>query len=145
MFLGQYTYTLDDKARLTIPSRFREALTGSVVATRGLDRCIMVYPLDVWQGIADKVTALPLGDPRGRAFRRQMFADASLVDLDRQGRILLPDRLRDYAGLELTSDVIVVGLNSYIELWNPQRWDEVNAQQTENIDEDPALWQDLGI
>jgi MraZ protein len=145
MFLGQYIYTLDDKGRLTIPSRFREGLSGSVVVTRGLDHCLVIYPLDVWQGIADKVTALPITDPRGRALRRLFFADASHVELDRQGRVLLPDRLREYAGLELTSDAVIVGLHSYLELWSPQRWEQENAQQAETMDEDPALWKDLGI
>lgn len=145
MFLGQHTYTLDDKGRLTIPSRFRDEFAGSAVVTRGFDRCLFVFPLEVWQGLADKVTALPVTEPRGRVLRRQLFAEAANVELDRQGRILLPDRLRDYAGLELTSDAVIVGLNSFVELWSPQRWEQENARQTEIVDEDPELWQGLGI
>ncbi|HOT92085.1 MAG TPA: division/cell wall cluster transcriptional repressor MraZ [Anaerolineae bacterium] len=146
MFLGQYTHALDDKGRLTIPSRFRDDLAGrSVVITRGLDRCLTVYPLAVWEEIAQKVNALSITDPRGRALRRVFFADAMEADLDRQGRILVPDRLREYAGLEPTAEAVIVGLDRFMEVWSPQRWEETNAHQMELMDEDPALWENLQI
>jgi MraZ protein len=145
MFLGQYAYTLDSKGRLTIPSRFRDAITDSIVVTRGLDRCLTVYPMAVWEEIAHKVTALPITDPRGRTLRRIFFADAVNAELDRQGRILLPERLREYAELSTTEEVTVVGLDRFIELWNPQRWDTQNAQQMELMEEDPALWENLNL
>ncbi len=145
MFLGQYTYTLDSKGRITLPSRFRDDLPDSVVVTRGLDRCLTLYPLDVWDEIAQKVNALPITDPRGRALRRVFFADAVNVELDRQGRILLPERLREYAGLDPSTDVIIVGLNRFLELWSLQRWEQENAHQMEVMDEDPALWENLQI
>lgn len=145
MFLGQYVYTLDSKGRLTIPSRFRDAITDCVVVTRGLDRCLTVYPITVWEEIAHKVTSLPITDPRGRTLRRIFFADAINAELDRQGRILLPERLREYAELSTTEEVTVVGLDRFIELWNPQRWDTQNAQQMELMEEDPALWENLNL
>ena len=145
MLLGQYSYTLDSKGRLTIPSRFRDELPESVVITRGLDRCLSVYPTDVWREIAQKVTALPITDPRGRALRRIFFADAIDAELDSQGRVLIPDRLRAYAGLELSSEVAILGLESFIELWNPERWKSTSESQMEVVEEDPALWADLGI
>ena len=145
MFLGQYTYTLDDKGRLTIPARFREELTGSIVITRGLDHCLTLYPMDIWDEIAQKVNALPITDPRGRALRRVFFADAMSVELDRQGRILIPDRLREIAGLDLTAEAVIVGLDRFIEIWTPERWEEANARQMEMMDEDPALWENLQI
>jgi MraZ protein len=113
--------------------------------TRGLDRCITVYPIIVWEEIAQKVTALPFTDPRGRTLRRIFFADANKVELDRQGRILIPDRLRDYAELELTAEVAIVGLDRFIELWNPEAWLQQNEKQTEIGAEDPAIWADLDI
>lgn len=145
MFLGQYSYTLDSKGRLTIPSRYREELPVEVVLTRGLDRCLVVYPIDVWEEISQKVTSLPITDPRGRTLRRVFFADAISAELDRQGRMLIPDRLRNYAGLELSSEVAIVGLDRFIELWSPRRWEEVNQSQIDVIDEDPALWENLHI
>ncbi len=144
MFLGQYTYTLDSKGRITIPAAFRKALDGEkVVVTRGLDRCLTLYPLAVWNEIAAKVNALPITDPKGRALRRLLFADAVDAVLDRQGRLLLPERLRDYAGLE--RDIVIVGLDRFIELWEPQRWEEENARQMALMDEDPSLWDNLQI
>ncbi len=144
MFLGQYAYTLDSKGRITIPAAFRKALDGErVVVTRGLDRCLTLYPLAIWNEIAAKVNALPITDPKGRALRRLLFADAADAALDRQGRLLLPERLRHYAGLE--RDVIVVGLDRFIELWEPQRWEEENARQMALMDEDPSLWDNLQV
>ncbi len=146
MFLGQYTHALDDKGRLTIPSRFRDDLAGrNVIITRGLDRCLTVYPMAVWEEIAQKVNALPITDPRGRALRRIFFADATDAELDRQGRVLVPDRLREYAGLEPAAEAVIVGLDRFIEVWSPQRWEEANAHQMELMDEDPALWENLHI
>ena len=145
MFLGQYTYTLDDKGRLTIPSRFREELSVRVVVTRGLDRCLSVYPTDVWREIAQKVTALPITNPRGRSLRRIFFADAIDAELDKQGRILIPDRLRTIGDLELSSEVTIIGLDSFIELWNPDRWEATSADQMEVAEENPGMWEDLDI
>ncbi|MGC9350233.1 MAG: division/cell wall cluster transcriptional repressor MraZ [Anaerolineae bacterium] len=145
MFLGQHSYTLDDKSRLTIPSRFREELSTEIVLTRGLDRCLVVYPIDVWEEISRKVTSLPITDPRGRALRRVFFAEAVNTELDGQGRVLIPERLRDYAGLQLSSEVSIVGLDRFIELWSPTRWEEENRNQIEIMDEDPALWESLQI
>jgi MraZ protein len=145
MFLGQYTYTLDDKGRLTIPSRFREELSGRVVVTRGLDRCLSVYPTDVWREIAQKVTALPITNPRGRSLRRIFFADAIDAQLDTHGRILIPDRLRTIGDLELSSEVTIIGLDSFIELWNPDRWEATSANQLEAVEQNPGMWEDLDI
>jgi len=145
MFLGQFSYTLDIKGRLTIPSRFRDGLPTEVVLTRGMDRCLVVYPIDVWKEISEKVTSLSITDRRARSLRRQLFADAINLELDRQGRILIPDRLREYAGLELSSDVVIVGLESFIELWDPERWRIQNDSQMETLGDDPAIWESLQI
>ncbi len=145
MFLGQYTYTLDSKGRVTIPSRFRDDLEGDVVVTRGLDRCLAVYPMAVWGEIAQKVNALPITDPRGRALRRIFFADAVNVTPDRQGRILVPDRLRDYAQLSTSEEVVVVGLDRFLEFWNPEHWEIENARQMGIMEENPDLWENLQI
>lgn len=145
MFLGQAEYSLDDKGRVIIPSRYRETLGERVIVTRSLDPCITLYPMDVWMELAQKVNALPMTSVAGRALRRLLFADAADVTSDRQGRILLPDRLREHAGLELSSAVLVVGLDRYIEFWNPERWAEQNARELAMLEDDPALWEKLQI
>ncbi len=145
MFLGQHDYTLDDKGRLTIPAPFRGGLESGMIITRGLDRCLAIYPLDVWETLSKKITNLPVTDPRGRALRRLFFADAVKAVPDRQGRVVIPNRLREYAGLDLGTPVLVVGLDRYIEVWQPQRWEELNAQQFEALEADPALWESLKI
>lgn len=145
MFLGQFTYTLDDKGRVIIPSRYRENLGERVIITRSLDPCITLYPIAVWTELAQKVNALPMTSTPGRALRRLLFADAADVTPDRQGRILLPDRLREHAGLDVASGVLVVGLDHYIEFWNPERWAEQNARELAMMEDDPALWEKLQI
>mgnify|MGYP000400851008 CR=1 FL=1 len=98
-----------------------------------------------WQELSDKVTSLPLTSPRGRALRRHFFAPAANLELDRQGRILIPEHLREYAGLDLSSEVLVIGLYNFIELWNPQRWQDQNEQQLAELDEDHGIWEGVDI
>lgn len=145
MFLGQSIYTLDDKGRVIIPSHYRETLGERVIVTRSFDPCITLYPIDVWTELVQKVNAVPITSTAGRALRRLLYADAADVTSDRQGRILLPDRLREHAGLELTNGVLVVGLDRYIEFWNPERWAEQNARELAMMEDDPALWEKLQI
>lgn len=145
MFLGQFSYTMDSKGRLTVPSRFRDELPEQFIVTRGLDRCLIIYPMDIWSELSQKVTSLPITDPRGRALRRVFFADAVDAELDRQGRVLIPDRLREYAGLDLSSEVVIVGLDRFIELWSPNRWEKQNDSQMGIEGEEPAIWESLQI
>ncbi len=112
MFLGRYSHNLDAKGRLAIPAKFRAALAGGLVVTRGIDRCLSIYPLAAWQALAEKVSALSISDPDARQFRRMVFAEAVDEVPDGQGRILLPPELRRY---------------TYLEIWNPARWDGLTA------------------
>lgn len=132
MFLGRYAHNLDAKGRLAIPARFREALADGVVLTRGIDRCLALFPLSAWRPLADKVAALPLTDADARSFRRLVFAEAADLPLDGQGRILIPLELRRYA--EIEREAIVVGVDTSIEIWAPARWDAVTA----SLDADAA-------
>lgn len=125
MFLGRYNHTLDAKGRLAIPARFRDAVADGLVLTRGIDRCLALYPLDAWRPLAEKVSALPISDPDARNFRRLVFAEAADLALDAQGRILVPPELRRYAGLE--REALVVGMDTAIEIWSPERWQAVEA------------------
>ena len=125
MFLGRYAHNLDAKGRLAIPARYREALAEGVVLTRGIDRCLALYPLEAWRPLADKVAALPLTDADARNFRRLVFAEAADLSLDAQGRILVPPDLRRYAGIE--REALVVGVDTSLEIWSPERWAAVES------------------
>jgi MraZ protein len=125
MFLGRYNHSLDAKGRLAIPARFRDAVAEGLVLTRGIDRCLALYPLEAWRPLAEKVSALPISDPDARNFRRMVFAEAADLTLDAQGRILIPPELRRYAGLE--REALVVGVDASIEIWSPERWQSVEA------------------
>ena len=125
MFLGRYQHTLDAKSRLAIPARFREELAEGMVLTRGIDRCLSLYPMAAWRPLAEKVSALSISDPDARAFRRLVFAEASDLTLDAQGRILIPPELRRYAGLE--RDALIIGMDTALEIWSPERWQAVEA------------------
>jgi MraZ protein len=141
MFLGEYTHTIDGKGRLTIPAKFRGALAAGLVVTRGFDQNLMLYPMDGWQKLADRITERPLADEDMRAFRRRVFAGAINLEPDRQGRILLPPYLRDFAGMN--GDVVIAGMYDYLELWSAEAWDTVRESVEANSDAD--RWMDLGI
>jgi len=129
MFLGRFDHVLDEKARLAIPARYRAELQEGMVITRGTDRCINIFPLAAWQNIASRLDALPMGDPNARNLRRAAFAAAEPADLDKQGRVVLSERLRQYAGIG--TGVAVVGMNSYIEIWDQAAWETLETQVEE--------------
>lgn len=122
MFLGEYLHTIDEKGRLTIPSKYRVHLEDGMVATRGLDRCIVVYPMSEWMTLVDKIMALPSTPRPMREYARLIFSAASDLRADRQGRILIPAVLYNYA--EIDSEAIIVGMNNRFEVWQPKRWEE---------------------
>ncbi len=141
MFLGEYIHTIDDKGRLTIPAKFRGLLAAGLVVTRGFDQNLMAFSLDEWQNLAQRIAERPLSDEDVRAFRRRVFSGA--VDLlpDRQGRILVPPYLREFAGID--GDVVIAGMFNYFELWSVQAWQTVrNAIESSS---DATRWEDLGI
>ncbi len=130
VFLGRFSHSLDDKGRVAVPARFRDLIGADAVITRGIDRCLSLYPMSAWTPLAEKVSSLSISDPDARAFRRMVFAEAANVEFDRQGRIRIPPDLRQYAGLE--GDVLVVGMHSYVELWSPTAW----ATQSEMMEQE---------
>lgn len=131
MFLGEYAHTLDTKSRLAIPARFRTLLSEGVVITRGYDYCVMGMALPDWQKLAAKVSDLPPGEIHTRNLQRLLFSAAVDYVLDQQGRIVLPQQLREYAFLS-SDDVTVVGVNRYFEIWSPQRWRETSNQMAQD-------------
>ena len=139
MFLGEYTHTVDEKGRLTIPAKFRNALAQGLVVTRGLDRNLVIYPQSEFSDLAERVMAKPMTDRGVRAFRRRVFSGAVDLEADRQGRILLPPYLREFAGIE--SEVVVVGNFNYIEIWSTGDWEAAR----DLMESDESAWEDLGI
>ena len=143
MFIGEYTHNLDNKARIAIPAKFRDKLSGGVIITRGLDQCLFVYSKNEWEILAQKLTKLPLSQANSRAFVRLMLAGAMDSILDSQGRILVPDYLRSYARLK--KQVIVAGLYNRIEIWDADIWKEYKAKTEGSSDEIAEKLGELGI
>ena len=120
MFIGQYKHSIDDKGRLAVPMKFREVLPVGAVVTRGLDSSLFLLPFEEWGKLATLLANLPLGQDNARAFARLMLAGAMDVVLDKQGRCVVPEYLRQYAGLR--KDVVIVGVNTRLEIWDAQKW-----------------------
>lgn len=127
MFLGEYQHSIDAKGRLIVPSKFRDDLGEHFVVTKGLDRCLFAYSKSEWQIFEEKLKQLPLTSAGARKFVRFFFAGAIECDLDNQGRINLPPNLREYAGLK--KDVVSIGVNNRVEIWNKDGWNEYNNEE----------------
>ena len=142
MFLGKFVHTLDSKGRLTIPAKFRADLEEGLVVTRGMDDCLFAFPMARWEQLAAQISDLPITDGRARSLKRFLFANASDLSPDKQGRVLIPPRLREFAGLD--GEVLVAGLNDYFEIWSPEAWHEVRGQG-DGDGSDLEGWAALGI
>lgn len=132
MFLGQYAHTLDAKGRVTIPARFREELDAGLVITRGYDAYLIAYPEAEWIKLAEKIADVPKTSDMARSYGRFVFGGAFEATLDSAGRVLIPPFLRDYAHLE--EEAIIVGVNTYIEIWEPEIWHRTFDSDAENMD-----------
>lgn len=143
MFMGEFLHTIDSKGRLIIPAKFREALGDQFITTKGLDNCLFLYPQQEWQIFEDKLKKLPLSQPNARSFVRFFFSGATECEFDKQGRILLPANLREYAALE--KDVVVVGVMNRIEIWEAARWKEYSLEAENNYEKAAESLVDLGI
>ena len=141
MFMGEYNHTVDEKGRLIIPSKFRDELGDSFVVTKGLDGCLFVYGNEEWNRLSVKLQGLPFTNKSARAFSRYMLAGAVTVDVDKQGRILLPQVLRTFG--ELDKEVVLIGVGSRVEIWNRNKWNE--ASDIGDMDEIAEQMADLGI
>jgi MraZ protein len=144
VFLGEYTHSLDSKGRLTIPAKFRDQLVPGLVVTRNPNGgCLLLMPLDEWERVSARVSALPLTDHRSSLLRRALFSAAEDFRIDKQGRILISQRLREFA--DIKSEVVLAGMNTYLELWNPQKWDEQVLAPLQNNELDDDLFAALGV
>jgi len=143
MFIGEFQHNLDPKGRVAIPAKFRRGVSGGAIITRGLDHCLFVFTKKDWQALAEKLISLPLAQANSRAFVRLMLSGASDVDVDSQGRILIPDYLRSYAGLKKSAKVI--GVYNRMEIWDETAWQKYKAKTEGSSDEIAEKMADLGI
>ncbi len=143
MFIGEYHHQIDDKGRIAIPTKFRKDLAKGAVVTRGLDSSLFLLPLEEWGKLAEKLSSLPLGQANSRAFARLMLAGAMDIKLDKQGRFVIPEYLREYAGLGKKS--VIVGINTRLEIWDEAVWDAYSKQTEEDAGEIAEKLGDLGI
>lgn len=143
MFIGEYNHTIDTKGRLIVPSKFRETLGDVFVVTKGLDGCLFVFPMEEWNVFTEKLRDLPLTKKDARQFSRFFLASAAYCEVDKQGRILLPAVLREFA--QLDKDAVLVGISSRIEIWSKSNWDKANDVDVDNMDDIAEHMADLGI
>lgn len=127
--MGEYQHTIDIKGRMIVPAKFREELGSQFVVTRGLDKCLFIYPMEEWNEVEEKLKKLPLTKKDARAFTRFFFSGAVECDIDKQGRINIPQTLRTYADLD--KDCVVIGVSNRVELWSKEVW-ETYFQESED-------------
>jgi MraZ protein len=133
MFMGEFQHSIDDKGRLIIPAKFREALGPSFILTRGLDNCLFVYPKQEWAVLEQKLKALPLMKSDARAFTRFFFSGATECELDKQGRINIPGNLLEYAKLD--KECVVLGVSNRVEIWSKSIWENYFRASEESFNE----------
>ena len=143
MFMGEYNHTIDPKGRLIIPAKFREALGDEFVVTKGLDGCLFVYANTEWNNFEEKLRTLSLTNKNARQFTRFFLAGAAACEVDKQGRILIPQVLREFAKLE--KDVVLVGVASRIEIWSKEVWEESISTYDTDMDEVAENMENLGF
>ncbi|MCF7795270.1 division/cell wall cluster transcriptional repressor MraZ [Patescibacteria group bacterium] len=143
MFIGEYNHNLDSKGRLAIPAKFRVSLKKGAVVTKGLDNCLFLYSKEQWQKMAEKLASLPTSQAKARAFARHMIAGAMDLEFDSQGRITLPEYLRDFADLD--KKTIIAGLYNHLEIWDEGAWNKYKKQAEKNSNDIAESLGDLGV
>ena len=143
MLSGEHFYKIDNKKRLAIPAKFRKVLGKKAVITRGLDNCLFLYSANEWEKLAKKLSQLPLTQADARGFARVMLAGAMEVNIDKLGRILVPDYLKKYAGLK--KEAIVAGLYNRIEIWDSKKWSVYKEDKEKNVEDIAERLNELGI
>ncbi len=143
MLIGEYSHNLDSKKRVSIPAKLRKEIGDKAVLTRGLDRCLFLFTAKSWEELSEKISKLSMGQLESRGFARLLLSGASEVELDQLGRVLIPDYLRDYAGLQKT--VIVAGVGNRLELWNAERWEDYKRDLEKNGDKIAEKLGELGV
>lgn len=143
MLIGEYKHTLDTKKRLSMPSKWRKELGKKLVVTRGLDNCLFVYPQKEWQSITQKIGQLPLGQADTRSFNRFFLSGAVEVEVDSVGRILVPDFLKDFAGLK--TKVVLAGIYDRVEIWAENKWEAYKSRIEGQADQLAEKLGEIGV
>ena len=143
MFYGEYQHTVDPKGRVIIPSKFRDGLGDKFIMTKGLDNCLFAYSSEEWSNLEAKLKSLPFTDKDVRAFVRFFFAGATECEVDKQGRILIPQNLREHACLE--KDIYAIGVSTRVELWDKTKWEQYSGDENIGSDKIAEKMAMLGI
>jgi MraZ protein len=143
MFIGEYRHNVDDKGRLQVPAKWRSKLAEGAVVTKGFDGSLKLYPISVWQVIAEQLTQLPQSQPAARAYVRQTLAGAVDVELDKLGRIIVPGYLRQYASIHKAT--VLAGLHDHVEVWEEGAWEKYIAGIDQQNPEFNQTLQEMGI
>ena len=143
MFIGEYTYSIDDKKRLAIPVKFRQLLKKKAVITKGIDQCLFLFTIKDWSTLAKKISQLPLSQSDARGFSRVMLSGAMEVDIDNLGRILVPDYLKNYALLK--KKVVIAGVSTRIEIWDEKTWNSYKVKNEKEVGKIAERLKELGV
>lgn len=143
MFIGEYNHNLDTKGRMAVPAKFRNKLKKGAVVTKGIDNCLFLYPKEKWEEIAQKFADLPISQSKARAFARHMLAGAVEVEFDNQGRVTIPEYLRNFAGLK--KKAIVAGLYDRLEIWDEATWNKYKKGAEENSADIAEALGEMGV
>ncbi len=143
MFMGEYKHTLDSKNRMIIPAKLRDSLGERFIMTKGLDGCLFLYPMDEWKILEEKLKSLPFTKSDARAFVRFFFSGATECELDRQGRILLPNGLKDFGKIE--KEVVIIGVSTRVEIWSEEVWNGYSEEAETAYEEIAENMVDLGL
>ncbi len=143
MFIGEYTYSIDEKKRLGIPVKFRQLLGKKAIITRGLDQCLFLYPVKEWEALAKKLSQLPLSQAAARGFVRLMLTGAMEVNIDNLGRILIPDYLKEYG--QLQKKIVIAGVFNRVEIWSDLKWQEYKEKTENEVGDIAERLKELGV
>ncbi|HCC59973.1 MAG: cell division/cell wall cluster transcriptional repressor MraZ [Candidatus Staskawiczbacteria bacterium RIFOXYC1_FULL_37_43] len=143
MLIGQYEHTIDSKKRLALPAKFRGELGDKVIVTRWMEGCLAVFTEKEWKIVSDKIVNLTMTQAEARSFTRMMLAGAMEISLDKLGRILVPDYLKEYA--DLKKNVVICGLSNRLEIWDSAKWETYKQKAEKGVDEIVSKLGGLGI
>lgn len=143
MFIGEYSHSIDEKGRVSVPVKFRASLASGCVVTRGLDHCLWIYSIEAWEKIAEKLSELPITQKNARSFARLMLAGATDLTIDKMGRVNIPNYLKEYAGIK--SKVVVAGVYDRLELWSEEGWREFKKTMEDDSDNIAENLSEIGL
>lgn len=143
MFIGEYQHNIDEKGRMSLPVKFRAKLASGCVVTRGIDKCLWVYPVDEWEKLAEKVSSLPITQKDSRNFSRLILSGAVDLSIDKLGRVNLPGYLKEYAGVN--KKVTIIGMYNRIEIWPEESWSKFKKEMEDNSEQIAENLSELGF